>query len=198
MTTKPSVSFLGSFPSYAELPKPSSLPEIALVGRSNVGKSSLLNHMLKAPVAKTSSVPGKTQAINLFLINRVFYLADLPGYGYARAPFELKKKWAAELESYFQNRESLSLILFLLDSRRTVSEDDHRFLMWAKERQCPLLPVLTKCDKLSQTEKSKQRKIISSELTEILGFTPNLVEFSVKDNRSGAMLLTQVHDFLFP
>lgn len=197
MSTPPSVSFLGSFPSYEKLPKPSSLPEIALVGRSNVGKSSLINHALKRKVAKTSSTPGKTQMINLFLIAKTYLLADLPGYGYAKVPHSMRKKWGEELEKYFHNRISLSLTVLLLDSRRDLSEEDEQFLLWANDRDIALLIVLTKCDKLSKSEKSKRIQALSATLEELLQAPPPLIEFSVKDNRAGSILLKKIDQLLF-
>src|SRR5689334_3642729 len=100
------------------------MPEIAIVGRSNVGKSSLINALLKSTLAKTSSIPGKTQSINFFSIDERLALVDLPGYGYAKVSLDVKEKWSALIEAYLKTRTSLRLILFLLDSRRTPTEQD--------------------------------------------------------------------------
>lgn len=124
------------------------MPEIALVGRSNVGKSSLINHLLRnSNLAKTSSTPGKTQSINFFSVDDAVGLVDLPGYGYAKVKRELRGAWSKLIDEYLKTRESLRLILLLIDSRRELTEEDQALIEWAQFYNKPLLFVFTKADK---------------------------------------------------
>jgi len=126
------------------------LPEIALVGRSNVGKSSLINHLLhRKNLAKVSRAPGKTQTINYFNIDNQLIIVDLPGYGYAARSHEMQQLWSASIDRYLNKRSSLSLILLLIDSRRDFTEEDIATLEWASHNKKPLLLILTKSDTLS-------------------------------------------------
>ncbi|MEZ5315418.1 MAG: ribosome biogenesis GTP-binding protein YihA/YsxC [Chlamydiales bacterium] len=135
------------------------LPEIAIVGRSNVGKSTLLNHLFKSKnLIKTSSTPGKTQAINFFSLNDQLIFADLPGYGYARVPFKVKKDWQILVEKYLSAKPKL--ILFLVDSRRIPNGDDLQMLEWIEAIQIPAILILTKVDKLKKNQRSQQTKNI--------------------------------------
>jgi GTP-binding protein len=137
------------------------LPEIAVVGRSNVGKSSLLNDLFKSKgLVKTSTTPGKTQALNFFTWQDEIAFADLPGYGYAAVPPHIRKQWGPMVQAYLNQRTSLKLILFLLDIRRIPNEDDFQFLNWALRSQKDLILVLTKVDKVNQSERLKQTKHI--------------------------------------
>lgn len=140
------------------------LPEIAVAGRSNVGKSTLLNHLFKAKnLVKTSSAPGKTQAINFFSLNHQLVFVDLPGYGFAKVPLSVRKQWGPMMQSYFENRKTLRLVLFLFDIRRTPNEDDFHFLEWALYHRFPLILVLTKVDKVKRNEKAANTcKILSA------------------------------------
>lgn len=137
------------------------MPEIAIAGRSNVGKSSLLNHLFQSKgLVKTSSVPGKTQAINFFSLDEKLAFVDLPGYGYAQVPLELRKKWGPMIQNYLQNRDTLKLILFLFDIRRTPNEDDHALLQWIQHFNKPMILVFTKVDKVKVNEKNANYKKI--------------------------------------
>ena len=130
------------------------LPEIAVVGRSNVGKSSLLNHLFHSKhLVKTSSEPGKTQAINFFSFEDLIFV-DLPGYGYAKVSQSIRKDWGPMMKTYFRQRESLKLVLLLLDVRRTPNKEDLQFIEWASHHDKALIVVLTKVDKLNRKEKS--------------------------------------------
>lgn len=142
-------------------PQGSSLPEIALAGRSNVGKSSFINCLAnKKNLAKVSSTSGKTQRLQFFSFDERFILVDLPGYGYAAASLASRQAWSQAIDEYLNTRSSLKLILLCLDIRRTPSEDDLSFISWARNRSIPLLPVLTKTDMLSSNECDRNEKMI--------------------------------------
>lgn len=141
-----------------EFPK-RKLPEIALAGRSNVGKSSLINVLFQTKtIAKTSSTPGKTQRINFFLVDDSTYLVDLPGYGYAIAPKEEIRKWSQGIDDYLNQSETLRLILLLIDIRRQPCKEDFALAEWAAAKKIPVLVVFTKRDKLSDQEAEKSMK----------------------------------------
>ncbi|HEX8457093.1 MAG TPA: ribosome biogenesis GTP-binding protein YihA/YsxC [Pyrinomonadaceae bacterium] len=132
------------------------LPEVAFLGRSNVGKSSLINSLLGVKgLARTSSTPGRTQALNYFLINRRFYFVDLPGYGYARVPRAIRESWGEIVTSYLAKRESLVLSIQIVDSRHDPSKLDLQLREWLTAYAKPHLTVATKSDKLSQNELRK-------------------------------------------
>ncbi|CCB87712.1 MULTISPECIES: ribosome biogenesis GTP-binding protein YihA/YsxC [Parachlamydia] len=139
------------------------LPEIAVAGRSNVGKSSLLNHLFQVKnLVKTSSTPGKTQALNFFNVDEKLVFVDLPGYGFAQVPLEVRKKWGPLIEHYLRERENLKLILFLFDIRRLPNEDDKLFLDWVIKNQKSMILVLTKVDKVTANQKASQTRAILS------------------------------------
>src|SRR5499427_4353436 len=147
-----SAEFLKSAFKQADWPV-DSLPEIAFLGRSNVGKSSLINSLLGVRgLARTSSTPGRTQALNFFLINRQFRFVDLPGYGYARAPKALKAQWSTAAEEYLAKREQLVLSIHIVDSRHEPSKQDLQLHEWLVHHQKPHLIVATKSDKLSKNQ----------------------------------------------
>jgi GTP-binding protein len=142
---------------------PAALPEVAFVGRSNVGKSSLINVLAgRKALVRTSSTPGRTQLINFFDINGILTLVDLPGYGYAKAPPELRKQWGPMIETYLAKRENLRAVVLILDIRRIPSDGDLDMLGWLERYDIPPIIVLTKCDKLSKTERAKQTALISA------------------------------------
>lgn len=139
--------------------------EFAFVGRSNVGKSSLLNAVLGKKIAYVSKDPGKTRSINYFLVNNKFYLVDLPGYGYARASKKEREKWREIIERYFAERSWNMKILFsLIDSRHELMESDRQLLEWVQILGISPAVLLTKVDKLSSSEKTKQYKYFESVL----------------------------------
>jgi GTP-binding protein len=128
-------------------------PEIAFLGRSNVGKSSLINSLLGVRgLARTSNTPGRTQALNFYLINGQFRLVDLPGYGYARAPKALKAEWSEAAENFLAKREQLVLSIHVVDSRHEPSKQDLQLHEWLQHHEKPHLIVATKSDKLSNNE----------------------------------------------
>jgi GTP-binding protein len=142
-------------------------PEIAFMGRSNVGKSSLINSLLGVKgLARTSSTPGRTQLINFFLINQAFYFVDLPGYGYARVPAEIKQEWGPMVEKYLATRKNLVLSIAITDSRHNPSKLDLMMKEWLEARQKPFIVVATKADKLSSNQLNKQMKQMEALLGE--------------------------------
>jgi GTP-binding protein len=135
------------------------LPEVAFIGRSNVGKSSLINGLLKQRrLAFSSSTPGRTQQINFFKINRRFFFVDLPGYGYAKAPRALKQSWNELVEAYLKGRKQLAISILIVDSRIGPSELDLQKLKWLQQNSLPFFIVSTKADKLSRVELQKSIK----------------------------------------
>jgi len=156
-------------------------PEIAFMGRSNVGKSSLMNSLLGVRgLARTSSTPGRTQLINFFLINEAFHFVDLPGYGYARVPRDVKKQWGPMVEKYLATRPGLVLSIVITDSRREPTELDLLMKEWLEARGKPFIIVATKADKLS----SNQLRASLSRASAVLGGS-ELVAYSAV-TRSGA------------
>jgi len=145
---------------------PDLMPEVAFAGRSNVGKSSLINTIVnRKKLARTSSTPGRTQSINFFCINKKISFVDLPGYGFAKVPREIKRQWKPMVEQYLENRRSLALVVVILDSRREPASDDINLLEWLNFSAIPILIVMTKTDKLSQNKRAKQKSLIRKMLT---------------------------------
>ena len=137
----------------------SGLPEIALAGRSNVGKSSLINTFLgRKNLARTSSTPGKTRTINFYTVNEEWYFVDLPGYGYAKISKEERAKWGKFIETYLSNREELAGIIQLVDLRHPPMESDKTMIEWLAHYHIPILVAGTKADKLSRGQWAKQIK----------------------------------------
>lgn len=180
--------FQADFIKSAAKPKdypPPGLPEVAFVGRSNVGKSSLINVLAgRKGLVRTSSTPGRTQLINFFDINGILTLVDLPGYGYAKAPPALRKQWGPMIENYLAQRESLKAVVLILDIRREPSDGDLQMLNWLETYNIPPIIVLTKCDKLSKNEQAKQKGLIAAAIKRDKGM---LLPFSAlsKDGRDG-------------
>ncbi len=137
---------------------PESLPEAAFIGRSNVGKSSLINTLcVRKNLAKTSSTPGRTQLVNFFNINDELVLVDLPGFGYAKAPEEVRRSWRPMIETYLGTRDALKVVVCLFDVRRDPGESELDILMQCRRRGIACLPVLTKSDKLSKNKVASRR-----------------------------------------
>jgi GTP-binding protein len=147
-----SAEFVISNTDVAKCPAPT-LPEYAFIGRSNVGKSSLINMLVvRKDLAKTSSKPGKTQLINHFLINENWYLVDLPGYGYAQVSREKREKWELFIRKYILTRLNLMCIMVLIDSRLPAQRVDLEFMEWLGEKEVPFAIVFTKTDKLTKQQ----------------------------------------------
>ncbi len=161
-----SAEFVTSAAKPAQYPPPD-YPEIGFAGRSNVGKSSLINTLVQRKrLVKTSSTPGRTQLINFFLINASIMLVDLPGYGYAKVPKSVQKQWGPMVEAYIDQRASLRAMVVLLDLRRTPpGVEEHNLIDWLRQYPIQVIPVLTKADKLSKTNQIKQRRAIAQSLS---------------------------------
>lgn len=163
--------YLISSPTYEQCPKPDRF-EIAFIGRSNVGKSSLINMLAgRKNLAKTSGKPGKTQMINHFLIDESWYLVDLPGYGYAKTSKTNREAWAEMIDDYLVNRENLQIVFVLIDSRLDPQKIDLEFINWLGENNVPFALVFTKADKQStnkgQQNMAKFRKVLKQTWEEL-------------------------------
>nr|WP_055735056.1 ribosome biogenesis GTP-binding protein YihA/YsxC [Agarivorans gilvus] len=142
--------FITSAPNIQAMPEDSGI-EVAFAGRSNAGKSSALNALTRQKsLARTSKTPGRTQLINVFEISEGFRLIDLPGYGFAQVPEEIKKQWQKSLSEYLQDRQSLQGIVVLMDIRHPFKDTDNGLIQWAVDCDLPVLALLTKADKLKQ------------------------------------------------
>lgn len=169
------IEFAASYGTSQQLPT-SSLPEIVFSGKSNVGKSSLINKVFnRKNLARVSSVPGKTITVNFFKGDGVFFV-DLPGYGYAKREKTEMKRWAELMEAYFRTNRRISLVIQLLDMRHEPTDEDMMMLDYLHDAEIPFIIALTKCDKLNKTETEKRREELKAELE---GFEEvPLIEFS--------------------
>ncbi len=175
-----SAEFVTSAAKKSQYP-PEGLPEIAFAGRSNVGKSSLINVLVnRKRLVKTSSTPGRTQLVNFFDINDYITFVDLPGYGYARVPASVKKKWGPMIETYLSGRNTLKGVVVILDIRRTPREEEHNLIAWLEHYSIAKILVLTKADKLSKTKQGKRRIAVAGSLAVD---SSELILFSAKSRR---------------
>ena len=164
------IEFSSSYGTFAQLPN-SPLPEVVFSGRSNVGKSSLINKIFnRKNLARVSSTPGKTITINFFKGDGVNFV-DLPGYGYAKRDFGEKKRWAELMEGYFRSGRNIKLVIQLIDMRHAPSDDDMTMLNFLKESGIPFVIALTKCDKLNKSETEKRLSELESELSDYKNIT---------------------------
>ena len=158
--------FLSSNNKFDKLPK-DNLPEYAFIGRSNVGKSSLINTLVQRKgLAKTSATPGKTISINHFIVNDQWYLVDLPGYGYAQRSKKAREEWRVMLANYITRRRNLLYTFVLIDSRLEPQNSDIGFMEWLGENQIPFCIVFTKADKLSKSELNQNLEAYKTRLLE--------------------------------
>jgi GTP-binding protein len=174
-----SASFIRSSPSIKLCPDPV-MPEFGFIGRSNVGKSSLINLLTgNSHLAKISGNPGKTRTINHFLINGSWYLVDLPGYGYAKVPVRMREKWVKSVEEYILKRANLACLFVLLDSRHKPQKSDLMFMEFLGQNQVPFARVFTKTDKLSAGDLEKSIRAYDFEMLKIWESLPTSFAASV-------------------
>jgi GTP-binding protein len=168
-------------------------PDVAFAGRSNVGKSSLINSMLnRKNLARISNTPGRTQLINFFKVNDKFFFVDLPGYGFAKVPEEIKRKWGPMVETYLKERDSLKLVIIILDVRRDPSQEDMSLVDWLRFYNIPHLFVLTKADKVSYSQ-AKNRQIA---IKKNLHFAYDAILFSARTGQGKDSVWRAITDAL--
>ena len=178
------VTFVKSCPTRKEKPQVTK-SEVLIVGKSNVGKSSLINALCaRKKMAFTSSKPGHTRLLNYYDIDNQFYMVDAPGYGYAKGGLDLDRLFAEMMESYFDDNKELKLVLILLDARRELSLDDQEIINYVKESNVNFYIVITKYDKVNQKEKAALNKRLTME-----GFNKEQVYFTSSLNNDGLNLL---------
>ncbi len=186
----------GVFGPTSKLPA-ETLPEIAFAGRSNVGKSSLINSLLnRKNLARTSSSPGKTVTINFYNVNEEFFLVDLPGYGYAKASLTERAKWGKMIEKYLGTRESLKAVVLLVDIRHAPTKDDVMMYNWIVETGLTPVIVATKLDKIKRSQKDKQLKLLRETLGIKAGSDINIVPYSSETKQGRDELLAILSLFL--
>jgi GTP-binding protein len=170
-----SAEFVKSAAKFGQYP-PEDAPEIAFAGRSNVGKSSLINCLVqRRKLVRTSRTPGRTQLINFFRINGAFYFVDLPGYGFAQVPEEVRAKWRPMVETYLEKRKTLKAVVEIMDIRRPPTADDVKLWNWLKEAEIPAIGVLTKADKVSRSQWSSHQRqaalVLGTDAEELVVFS---------------------------
>jgi GTP-binding protein len=172
------------------------LKEIAVVGKSNVGKSSLINHLLNCKhLAKVSATPGKTQTLNFFNVDDCVCLVDLPGYGFSKVSKTLQVTWKRCIQEYLHKRDQLALILLLMDLRHEPTEQDVLFITWALFYKKPLLIVFTKADKIAKTKRLSHSKKILGKILEKTGFNPtSYVLYSIEETFCKKQLIKQINE----
>lgn len=154
--------FIISVHGLSQLPEPE-YPEFAFAGRSNVGKSSLMNKLLnRKGFVKVSGRPGKTQGLNFFLVDNNIYLVDLPGYGYAKVSRKMQEKWQKLITSYLEERENLRGVVVIIDIRHEPKEQDGQLLNWLRQNNIEIIPVYTKADKLSTNQRKRNAAILDA------------------------------------
>jgi len=189
------VSFLKSAFEESHYP-PADRPEIAFAGRSNVGKSSLLNVLVnRKKMARISSTPGRTRAINFFQTrNNRMYLVDLPGYGFARVPLEVRASWGKMVETYLRKRSNLKAVVVLVDIRRGLTKGDRDLLNWLQKYGITSIPVLTKADKLSRHKSLDRARQMEKELEELSSGRPRV--FSAKTGEGKEEIWKRIEEAL--
>ncbi len=171
------------------------ISEIAFAGRSNVGKSSLLNKLVRRKkLARVSKQPGRTQTINFFMVNEQFMLVDLPGYGFARVPISVKKQWGKMIEEYLSKREQLRGVVLLLDIRHKPTEDDNQMVQWLVVNNIPVILVATKADKVAKGKRQRQLSLIKRTLE--LPAQQLVIEFSADTGEGKELLLQGISELL--
>jgi GTP-binding protein len=170
------------------------VPEIAFAGRSNVGKSSMINTLIqRKDLVKTSSRPGCTQLINFFLVNDAVSFVDLPGYGYAKVSKKIRAGWQPMVEAYLTHRPNLLGLILIIDIRRDPKEEEHELARWLTSHDMPYLVVLTKADKLSKTQQHKRAAAISAQMNR----TPaEVILFSAKTRAGRETVLEEITNLI--
>jgi len=190
------VQFVSSSPSVDVCPK-DGLPEFAFIGRSNVGKSSLINMLTnRRGVAKVSSTPGKTRMINHFMVNEAWYLVDLPGYGFARISQSTRKKIREMISAYIRDRKEMRCLFVLIDSRLEPQKNDLDFLSWLGEKGIPFFILFTKADKLSAVEMEKSLARYKRRLQQQWEELPLIVPTSSKTKEGQEIILGIIDEIL--
>jgi GTP-binding protein len=190
-----SVEYAGTIANPGETP-PGGLPQVAFSGRSNVGKSSLINTLLRrtrSKIAHVSATPGKTQALNFYRVNDDFFLVDLPGYGYARVPQRTRDSWAALIEWYLSESGLVRGVVHLVDARHPPTRHDHRMVEYLAELGVPTLIVLTKTDKLKRLE---QERSVARAADALRVDETQLVPFSAKTGEGREALLDALEELV--
>ena len=189
-----SAVFITSSAELSQCPK-SVLPEYAFIGRSNVGKSSLINMLTGMKMlAKTSAAPGKTRLINHFLINEQWYLVDLPGYGFAKVGQQTRKKWQLLIETYLRKRSNLMSAFILVDSRLPLQENDRLVINWFGENHLPFVILMTKTDKLGISVAEKNLESFRKSLSDDWAELPGIIMTSAKSGRGKEEILSYISD----
>lgn len=187
------ITFKASYFTLAQLPTDGK-PEVGFIGRSNVGKSSLINSLAKRKdIAKVSSTPGKTQSFNYFDVDGDYYLVDMPGYGFAKRSLDKREEWSGMFEKYFDERGELKLICVLVDSRHPDLGNDSLVLDWLESSQKKWIVVLTKTDKISQKDIAAHKKL----LQEKYHFCAGVIPVSSKSGIGIKMLQSQIKQLIF-
>jgi GTP-binding protein len=187
-----SAEFVMSNTSVDKCPPPDR-PEYAFIGRSNVGKSSLINMLVnRKNLAKTSGTPGKTQLINHFIINEDWYLVDLPGYGFAKISKSQRQKWEGMIRSYLQERSNLMTIFVLVDSRHEPQNNDLEFIQWLGMQQLPIAIILTKSDKQSINKTKANLSKLTKELRKTWESLPPIFISSAENKEGREEILTYI------
>lgn len=177
------VEFLKSAFQKEHYPPPDK-PEIAFGGKSNVGKSSLLNVLVnRRKMARTSGKPGRTQALNFFTVDDRLYLVDLPGYGYARVPPKVKESWGRMVETYLRSRPNLMAVVVIIDIRREPSKDDKNLIHWLQHYGIPSIIVATKADKLSRHQSMEQVRKMGVHLADVCEGSPTVFSAKTRQGR---------------
>jgi GTP-binding protein len=191
-----SAEFVKSSPDYRQSPK-ADKPEFAFIGRSNVGKSSLINALVnKKDLAKTSSQPGKTQLINHFLIDQDWYLVDLPGYGYARVPRDNRAVWGKMIRNYILKRENLLNVYLLIDSRHSPQKIDIEFMNFLGENSVPFTIVFTKIDKQTANKTNENLRNYKNELLKYWEELPQIILTSAEKRQGLEELMDSIKSII--
>ena len=189
-----SAEFVRSAKKLSDYP-PAGITEIAFAGRSNVGKSSLINTLLnRKRLARTSTTPGRTQEINFYRINDKFAFVDLPGYGYAKVPESVRRQWGPMVETYLRDRRTLKLVVVILDVRRDPSDEDRQLIKWLEFYSILFFVVITKTDKISRNALTIRKRVIGDLLALSAGRI--IIPFSAKSGQGKELVWREIENIL--